>query len=341
MSVPSDIYIPPELRDIPEDVELVYHHPGVFNFRVWHIIFPTRHESIRVDSNGRVWVHTPHREEPKIIDQVSPGTTRVINTLHRELVIRVAGWKDSIRPENTQIQKLAGFLRRVANSWTLRDVIVRMKRQYNRQINTRVDEKSDVELSKADIFWQEFYPACIRDLQFTEKEQDLIQHFSWEWKSHLATYPSYCRSWIVVSVLFNMVYTPKKEFVPRYRELGDILGDCIPDTKNPIPRDLYYFGGTCRSRTGFQSFAGSCMTVLPRRHALKDKIQSTKYRVIMPSEQWADYRVRSDFCKLFSTLIAFSWSIKRGLVAIVMMSAFSIQYFVVARVFSSSNPCEK
>jgi hypothetical protein len=34
MSVPSDIYIPPELRDIPEDVELVYHHPGVFNFRV-------------------------------------------------------------------------------------------------------------------------------------------------------------------------------------------------------------------------------------------------------------------------------------------------------------------
>ena len=27
------------------------------------------------------------------------------------------------------------------------------------------------------------------------------------------------------------------------------------------------FGGTCRSRTGLQSFAGFCITALPRRHA--------------------------------------------------------------------------
>jgi hypothetical protein len=91
MSIPSDIDIPQELRDIPDGVELLYHHPGVFNFRIGNIIFPTRHNDIRVSDDGRVWVQTSHREEPKIIDQVSPGTTRVINTLHRELVIRVAG----------------------------------------------------------------------------------------------------------------------------------------------------------------------------------------------------------------------------------------------------------
>lgn len=233
MSVPSDIPIPPQLRELPPGVDLVYHKPGRFNFKIWHIVFPTRHDDIRVSDDGRVWVQTPHREKLKLIDQVSPGTTHVINTLHRELVIRIAGWKDSIRPESTSIHALVDFLQRIANSWDLRHVIVKMKQRYNRQINTRVDEKSEIALTHANNFWREFYPACIRDLQFTSEEQDLIQHFSWEWKSQLAAYPFYCRSWIVVSVLFNMIYTPRKEALWKHDSLRSIFRDCNPKTKNP------------------------------------------------------------------------------------------------------------
>lgn len=47
------------------------------------------------------------------------------------------------------------------------------------------------------------------------------------------------------------------------------------------------------------------------------------------------YNIFSRYCS------AFFWLIKRGLVAIVIISAFSIQYFVVSSVFESSNPCEK
>lgn len=47
------------------------------------------------------------------------------------------------------------------------------------------------------------------------------------------------------------------------------------------------------------------------------------------------YNIFSRYCS------AFFWLIKRGLVATVIISAFSIQYFVISSVFASSNPWEK
>ena len=216
MSVPSHIPVPPQLKNLPQGVDLLYRWRNWttwwdrFSFKVWNVIYPTRHDELQVGGDGKVWVHTAHREKPKLIDTVSPGTTHVLNTLNRELVIRLAGWKDSIRPESSEIHSFVHFLQRIANSSDLLRVIAGMKHKYREQINTRVNEKSDAELNKANIFWQTFYPICIRDLQFTKEEQDLIQHLSWEWKSNLASYPHYCRSWIVVSAIINMIYIPRK-----------------------------------------------------------------------------------------------------------------------------------
>lgn len=211
MSVPSNISVPPQLQNLPDGTELVCHGPSRFSLRTGNIIYPSRHDQFSIWEKCDVYIRTSHSQKPKPIDVVVPWTTVVINTVRRELVTRLAGGKDrNIKAESRSIVDFHQFLKRIADSVKSRDFIAETKRRHATKINTRVNERVDDELGKADLFWKTFYPECIEGLWFTPEEQKLIEHFSWEWKSNLAAYPYYCRSWIVVSAIFNMVYIPRK-----------------------------------------------------------------------------------------------------------------------------------
>lgn len=148
---------------------------------------------------------TGHPPKTRVVGQAVPGETLEItgNTLERELVLRIAGLKDTWLQENfSLVMRFRDMVLRCAGSKKVREALWKIRTDHAVLISKIQTNKPD---SNTESDAKRFYIRCIKDLRISEEEKQLIEHFSWKWKSTFTQYPQMCNSWMIIVCIMDLI----------------------------------------------------------------------------------------------------------------------------------------
>jgi len=156
---------------------------------------------------GLLYVHTRWHNQPRIIDKAF-STDDKHNTLERELTVRSKWGKDSYIASDPIIKKLSQLLLRISSSKEKRIFLGEIQEKYAELINRRY--KAEEIRPEIELEAKSLYGEYVSWLCFTQEDENLIQEFSWEWKSTFRHCPYYCRCWMIVVCIMQMIDLTKK-----------------------------------------------------------------------------------------------------------------------------------
>ncbi len=211
MSAPSHIPLPPEVERYPSLVLLLQAGKSwqirglleIYERGKEYVVLPDR--VFRLNDKNEIVTETGHPSKTRVVGQAVSGEKleETGNTLDRELVLRIAGLKDTwLQEDFSLVMRFRDMVLRCAGSKKVREALWQI-RANNAVLIRKIQTNQPDSNTERDA--EKFYTRCLRDLRISEEEKKLIEHFSWKWKSTFAQYPQTCNSWMIIVCIMDII----------------------------------------------------------------------------------------------------------------------------------------
>lgn len=173
----------------------------------YQYLLPLPKRDYRVSDTWELFINTKGHNIPRIIDKVK-SKTDINNSLERELTVRIKWGKDPFLASDQNIGRFKELLLKVAWDEESRSFLIFLSRKYKSLIESNLspDQITPQIESQARVF----YFDCVEWLNLTSKDEEVIKYFSWEWKSTFRHCPFYCKCWMIVVCILQMIDLNKK-----------------------------------------------------------------------------------------------------------------------------------
>jgi hypothetical protein len=173
----------------------------------YQYLLPLPKRDYIVSNKWQLYINTRGHNIPRIIDRVKIKTD-IHNSLERELTVRIKWGKDSFLASDQSIGRFKELLLKVAWDDESRDFLKWILKKYESIINWKFSP--DQITPQIELQAKVFYFDCIEWLNLTWEDEETIKYFSWEWKTTFRHCPFYCRAWIVVVCILQMIDLDKQ-----------------------------------------------------------------------------------------------------------------------------------
>lgn len=162
---------------------------------------------LSVSSDGYAYTTTRWSRVPRRISKAW-NLEDTKNTLERELVLRLAWTKDNYIAEDPVIWNFRQLLLRCAWDKDIREHLKNCSTEYTQVINSKY-KAIDISPQIEDLA-RKLYIVFISWLHLSREDLVMIETFSWEWKSTFRHCPNYCKCWVVIVCIMQMIDLDKE-----------------------------------------------------------------------------------------------------------------------------------
>jgi len=174
-------------------------------------LLPLEKRKFSVWEDGFIYIGTSGNKKPRQIDHSKDHEkpwNNAKNSLRRELTVLIKGVKDAHLASDQMIGEIAKLLLRIAWDKEKRAVLKSIGLEYPDIVNMK-HRAQDI-TPEIETRCKSCYESCINWLNFTEEEKEIINYFSWEWKSTFRHCPYSCKVWMILVCIYKMINLDKE-----------------------------------------------------------------------------------------------------------------------------------